>query len=177
MDARAEDRMPRRELHSCCLVLVQSRALMWRAVTPLLEQGPGPRKESTSVVVQYCMCGLTSGWSHRKSMCGLCPVLRSQGRQGRATARARGDAVGRPQRVPKRQQHSLRPTVIPLSKDEEESARLGVASIDYLAHSPFFSTMILGSSHGCIGERENLHALPHLVRPRSLDAAGEKSLA
>lgn len=25
--------------------------------------------------------------------------------------------------------------------------------------------MILGPSHGRIGERENLHALPHLVRP------------
>jgi hypothetical protein len=70
-----------------------------------------------------------------------------------------------------------KPDPIVERNDEEESA-LRVTSSPFIIFLIFFLyfLMILGSSHGRIGERENLHALPHLVRPRSLDAGGEKSL-
>ena len=53
-------------------------------------------------------------------------------------------------------------------KNEEESAPHSlIAYVKYLTH-------LLGPSHGCIGEREDLNALPHLVRSaRSLDARHE----
>ena len=61
-------------------------------------------------------------------------------------------------------------TLIPSSNDEEESALSGCLVSAHRLPDYFFCyfLVILGSSHGRIGERENLHALPHLVRPPSL---------
>jgi hypothetical protein len=67
--------------------------------------------------------------------------------------------------------------LIPLSSPKmKKKVRASGFPPSIISLTPFL-IMILGSSHGCIGEREDLHALPHLVRPRSLDAASEKSLA
>ncbi len=50
----------------------------------------------------------------------------------------------------------------------KKKVRLALPRLYFLTIFFLYFLMILGYSHGRIGERKDLHALPHLVRPRSL---------
>ncbi len=61
-----------------------------------------------------------------------------------------------------------KPGPIIVRRTMKKKVRLALPRLYFLTIFFLYFLMILGYSHGRIGERKDLHALPHLVRPRSL---------